>query len=86
MRNWTPIGASSTASSSTADRRAHAGRRSAHRVSAKERVPYVAYGRTQVAEPYAWFDFDNEAGARDAVRRLTAFGHRRIAMISARWR
>ncbi|AKM04107.1 MULTISPECIES: substrate-binding domain-containing protein [Burkholderia cepacia complex] len=45
--------------------------------------PYVAYGRTQAAEPYAWFDFDNEAGARDAVRRLIGFGHRRIAMISA---
>ncbi len=45
--------------------------------------PYVAYGRTQAAEPYAWFDFDNEAGARDAVRRLIDFGHRRIAMISA---
>lgn len=45
--------------------------------------PYVAYGRTQTAEPYAWFDFDNEAGARDAVRRLIGFGHRRIAMISA---
>ncbi|MBR8411337.1 substrate-binding domain-containing protein [Burkholderia cenocepacia] len=45
--------------------------------------PYVAYGRTQAAGPYAWFDFDNEAGARDAVRRLIGFGHRRIAMISA---
>lgn len=45
--------------------------------------PYVAYGRTQTAQPYAWFDFDNEAGARDAVRRLIGFGHRRIAMISA---
>ncbi|KVV51589.1 LacI family transcriptional regulator [Burkholderia territorii] len=45
--------------------------------------PYVAYGRTQAADPYAWFDFDNEAGARDAVRRLIGFGHRRIAMISA---
>ncbi|PMS14613.1 LacI family transcriptional regulator [Trinickia dabaoshanensis] len=45
--------------------------------------PYVAYGRTGIAEPYAWFDFDNEAGARDAVRRLIGFGHRRIAMISA---
>ncbi|MCC8392578.1 substrate-binding domain-containing protein [Paraburkholderia sp. MMS20-SJTR3] len=45
--------------------------------------PYVAYGRTQVAGPYAWLDFDNEAGARNAVRRLLGFGHRRIAMISA---
>jgi LacI family transcriptional regulator len=23
--------------------------------------PYVAYGRTRASEPYAWFDFDNEA-------------------------
>ena len=45
--------------------------------------PYVAYGRPQAVGPYAWFDFDNEAGARDAVRRLIGFGHRRIAMISA---
>ena len=45
--------------------------------------PYVAYGRTRVAGPYAWFDFDNEAGARNAVRRLIGFGHQRIAMISA---
>ncbi|KVN57928.1 substrate-binding domain-containing protein [Burkholderia stagnalis] len=45
--------------------------------------PYVAYGRTRQAEPYAWFDFDNEAGAKAAVKRLIGFGHRRIAMISA---
>ncbi|MBR8094963.1 substrate-binding domain-containing protein [Burkholderia cenocepacia] len=45
--------------------------------------PYVAYGRTQVTTSYAWFDFDNEAGARVAVRRLIGFGHRRIAMLSA---
>ncbi|MGU7780860.1 LacI family DNA-binding transcriptional regulator [Burkholderia sp. PU8-34] len=45
--------------------------------------PYVAYGRTRSAEPYAWFDFDNEAGAKAAVRRLIGFGHRRIAMIGA---
>ncbi|MBN3790676.1 LacI family DNA-binding transcriptional regulator [Burkholderia sp. Ac-20353] len=45
--------------------------------------PYVAYGRTQSAEPYAWFDFDNAAGANAAVQRLIGFGHRRIAMIGA---
>ncbi|MXN76659.1 LacI family DNA-binding transcriptional regulator [Burkholderia sp. 4701] len=45
--------------------------------------PYVAYGRTRQAEPYAWFDFDNEAGAKAAAQRLIGFGHRRIAMISA---
>ncbi|WP_431822686.1 substrate-binding domain-containing protein [Burkholderia sp. F1] len=45
--------------------------------------PYVAYGRTERTEPYAWFDFDNAAGAKAAVERLIGFGHRRIAMISA---
>ncbi|XQM26671.1 substrate-binding domain-containing protein [Burkholderia gladioli] len=45
--------------------------------------PFVAYGRTNIAQPYACFDFDNEAGARLAVGRLLGFGHRRIAMISA---
>lgn len=46
--------------------------------------PFVAYGRTpSAAAPYAWFDFDNEAGAHLAVERLAAFGHRRIAMLSA---
>lgn len=48
-----------------------------------QRFPYVAYGRTRSAEPYTWFDFDNEAGAQAAVQRLVEFGHRRIAMISA---
>jgi LacI family transcriptional regulator len=31
--------------------------------------------------PYPWFDFDNEAGARLAVARLAALGHRRIGLI-----
>jgi LacI family transcriptional regulator len=45
--------------------------------------PFVAYGRTRSVEPYAWFDFDNEAGAKVAVERLIGYGHRRIAMIDA---
>lgn len=45
--------------------------------------PFVAYGRTRIDASYTWLDFDNESGARDAVRRLIDFGHRRIAMISA---
>jgi LacI family transcriptional regulator len=44
-------------------------------------VPFVAYGRTDTDKPYAWFDFDNEAGARLAVERLAGLGHRRIALI-----
>lgn len=45
--------------------------------------PFVAYGRTQSRIPYAWFDFDNEAGGRMAAERLLALGHRRIALIHA---
>ncbi|CAB3810531.1 substrate-binding domain-containing protein [Paraburkholderia fynbosensis] len=45
--------------------------------------PFIAYGRTNSPQPYGWFDFDNEAGARAAAQRLLSFGHRRIAMVSA---
>jgi LacI family transcriptional regulator len=45
--------------------------------------PFVAYGRTHSPTPYAWFDFDNEAGARMAVERLVGLGHRRIGLIHA---
>lgn len=49
----------------------------------KARFPFVAYGRSEVAGPYAWFDYDNEAGIRLAMQRLLALGHQRIALISA---
>ncbi|NML18055.1 LacI family DNA-binding transcriptional regulator [Azohydromonas sp. G-1-1-14] len=49
----------------------------------QRKFPFVAYGRTDSAMPYAWFDFDNEAGARLATERLLGFGHRRIALIHA---
>lgn len=45
--------------------------------------PFVAHGRTTLAQPYAWFDFDNEAGIEIACRHLLAHGHERIGMISA---
>ncbi|MBI3229956.1 MAG: substrate-binding domain-containing protein [Burkholderiales bacterium] len=50
---------------------------------AKSGMPFVAHGRTQLNEPHAWFDYDNEAGMRLAVKRLIALGHKRIALISA---
>ncbi len=43
--------------------------------------PFVAYGRTESRVPYAWFDFDNEAGGRLAAERLIGLGHRRIALV-----
>jgi LacI family transcriptional regulator len=45
--------------------------------------PFVAYGRTNSEQPYFWFDFDNEAGAYAATKRLIDFGHRRIALVGA---
>lgn len=45
--------------------------------------PFIAHGRTQLATPYAWFDYDNEAGVRMALERLLSLGHQRIAMVSA---
>ncbi|MES2933772.1 MAG: substrate-binding domain-containing protein [Pseudomonadota bacterium] len=50
---------------------------------AKQGLPFVAHGRTQLNEPHAWFDYDNEAGMRLAVKRLVSLGHKRVALISA---
>ena len=50
---------------------------------AKQGLPFVAHGRTQLKQPYAWFDYDNEAGIRIAVERLLSLGHQRIGLISA---
>ena len=50
---------------------------------ARAGFPFIAHGRTQTDAPYAWFDYDNEAGIRMALECLLSLGHRRIAMISA---
>jgi LacI family transcriptional regulator len=49
----------------------------------KAKFPFVAHGRTELNAPYAWFDYDNEAGIRMAVARLLGLGHQRVALISA---
>jgi LacI family transcriptional regulator len=46
-------------------------------------APFVAYGRTDMPDSYAWFDFDNAAGSALAVQRLRGFGHSRIAYVHA---
>jgi LacI family transcriptional regulator len=45
--------------------------------------PFVGYGRTGRPDSFAWLDFDNEAGCREAVRQLARLGHRRIAYVHA---
>lgn len=43
--------------------------------------PFLALGRSQLPQPYAWFDFDNYAGTYHATQQLIALGHRRIALL-----
>ncbi|WOA52212.1 LacI family DNA-binding transcriptional regulator [Dickeya solani] len=45
------------------------------------RFPFLALGRSDLSAPYAWFDFDNQAGAALATRHLIALGHRHIAFL-----
>ncbi|WP_075181741.1 substrate-binding domain-containing protein [Pantoea sp. 1.19] len=45
------------------------------------RFPFLALGRSQLSQPYAWFDFDNYAGTWQATRHLIARGHRCIALL-----
>ncbi|NHZ92299.1 LacI family DNA-binding transcriptional regulator [Massilia sp. CCM 8733] len=49
----------------------------------KKGFPFVAHGRTELKQPYAWFDYDNEAGIGLACAHLIGHGHRRIALVSA---
>lgn len=44
-------------------------------------LPFVSHGRTEFTTPHPWVDFDNEAFARAAVRRLVAKGRSRLSMI-----
>jgi LacI family transcriptional regulator len=49
----------------------------------RKNFPFVAYGRTELGAPYAWFDYDNAAGMHSACSMMLAHGHQRIALISA---
>lgn len=48
----------------------------------KSGFPFLALGRSRLPQPYAWFDFDNQAGTCQATRYLIARGHTRIALLS----
>jgi len=43
--------------------------------------PFVTHGRTDFTTPHPFVDFDNEAFARAAVKRLVAKGRRHICMV-----
>lgn len=43
--------------------------------------PFVAHGRSAVADAHAWFDIDNEKTFADGVRHLYSLGHERIGLI-----
>lgn len=43
--------------------------------------PFLALGRSQLTQPYAWFDFDNYAGTANATNYLISLGHERIALL-----
>ncbi|MGL4207676.1 MAG: LacI family DNA-binding transcriptional regulator [Aeromonadaceae bacterium] len=43
--------------------------------------PFIALGRSELARPYAWFDFDNYQGIQMATNHLIALGHKRIALL-----
>jgi LacI family transcriptional regulator len=44
-------------------------------------VPFVTFGRTELADQHAFFDIDNEHAASMATSRLAHVGHHRIALI-----
>ncbi|MFM2057064.1 MAG: hypothetical protein RLY71_1449 [Pseudomonadota bacterium] len=46
-------------------------------------IPLVTYGRSADSDSYAWLDDDNESSGQQAVQRLAALGHRRIALVHA---
>ena len=51
-------------------------------LACKARIPFVAFGRTESTEPYAWVDTDNEQAFYLATLRQIDFGHRRVALLN----
>ncbi len=47
-----------------------------------EGFPFVSHGRTTLAAPHAWCDYDNDSFAQMAVGRLVARGRRRLVLLT----
>ncbi|CAB3790399.1 substrate-binding domain-containing protein [Pararobbsia alpina] len=47
---------------------------------AKQKFPFVAFGRSDSGGDHAWLDLDFEAAAQEAIARLVGFRHQRIAI------
>ncbi|WDR05011.1 substrate-binding domain-containing protein [Devosia rhodophyticola] len=52
------------------------------RLLTKLRLPFVLHGRTEIDEPHAWFDIDNQGAMERAASHLIDLGHRRIALLN----
>ena len=48
----------------------------------EQEVPFVMFGRTRDSTGCAWYDVRSEDAMADAVHRLAALGHRRIAFVN----
>jgi LacI family transcriptional regulator len=48
----------------------------------KHNMPFATHGRTYMGVEHPYYDFDNEAFARIAVRRLADLGRRRLALLA----
>lgn len=49
----------------------------------QQNFPFLALGRSDLTEPYAWFDFDHHTGPRLAVDHYVAQGLHRIAWLGS---
>lgn len=49
----------------------------------EQKIPFIAFGRSQSAGKYSWLDLDFEGVADRAIDHLVSLGHRRIAIASA---
>jgi len=45
-------------------------------------IPFVLHGRTEIGQPVAWLDIDNEGALERATNHLLDLGHRRIALLN----